>query len=153
MYAMLGTRSDIAYAVSVVSRYVFNPNESHWKAVKRIFRYLRHSLDLRLTFTDAFQPLKGYIDADWVDNHDTRRFTFGYVFNLGSAVISWFSKRQLTVALSTCEAEYMSQTQAAKEAIWLSELLKELHSGVANEVFALDASAYCLVATVIYCDN
>ena len=153
MYAMLGTRSDIAYAVSVVSRYASNSNESHWKVVKRIFRYFRHSLDFRLTFTGAFQSLKGYTDADWAGDHDTRRFTSGYVFNLGSAVISWFSKRQLTVALSTCEAEYMSQTQAAKEAIWLLRLLEELHPGVANEVPALDAPVYCLVATIIYCDN
>ena len=64
MYAMLETRPDIAYAVSVVSRYASNPNESHWKAVKRIFRYLRHTLNLRLTFTGTLRPLKGYTDAD-----------------------------------------------------------------------------------------
>ena len=153
MYAMLETRPNIAYAVSVISRYASNSNESHWKVVKRIFRYLRHFLDLRLTFISALQPLKGYIDADWASDHDTRRSTSDYVFNLRSVVISWSSKRQLTVALSICEVEYMSQTQAAKEVIWLSKLLKELHSNVTNEVLVLDASVYCLVATIIYCDN
>ena len=153
MYAILETRSNIAYVVSVISWYASNSNKSHWKVIKRIFRYLRHSLDLRLTFIGAFQLLKGYIDVDWTDNHDTRRSTSGYVFNLRNAVISWFSKRQSTVALSTYEAEYMSQTQATKEVIWLSKLLKELHSNVTNEIPALDAPTYCLVTTIIYCNN
>ena len=117
MYAMLGTRLDIAFAVSVISRYAFNPNDTHWKVVKRIFRYLRHSLDLRLTFSGSLQPFAGYIDVDWADDKDTRRFTSGYVFHLDSAVISWQSKRQATIALFTCEVEYMSQTQVVKETI------------------------------------
>ena len=153
MYAMLGTRPDIAYAVSAVSRYASNPNSSHWTAVKRIFRYLRHSLDLRLTFSGPLQPLVGYTDADWAGDKDTRRSTSGYIFNLGSAAISWSSKRQATVALSTCEAEYMGQTQAAKEAIWLSGLLDELKSpGMTNALPAVGAPAYCLAVT-IFCDN
>ena len=152
MYAMLGTRPDIAYAVSVVSRYASNPNQSHWQAVKRILRYLRHSLDLRLTFSGPLRPLAGYTDADWAGDKETRRSTSGYVFNVGSAAISWSSKRQATVALSTCEAEYMGQTQAAKEAIWLSGLLNELQPPGMTEV-ATGAPAYCLAATVIYCDN
>ena len=110
MYAMLGIRSDIAYTVSVVSRYGFNPNESHWKAVKRIFRYLRQTVDYQLVFRGDLKSLSGYTNADWAGDQDTRRFTFGYVFDVGSAAISWLSKRQPTVALSTCEAEYIGQT-------------------------------------------
>jgi len=126
MYAMLGTRPDIAFAVSVVSRYASNPDSTHEKALKRIFRYLRGTIALKLTYQGALSELSGYTDADWAGDHGTRRSTSGYVFSLGSAAISWSSKRQTTVALSTCEAEYMGQTQAVKEAIWLERLLNDL---------------------------
>ncbi len=93
MYAMLGTRPDIAFAVSVVSRYSSNPNESHWKAVKRIFRYLKQTVNYQLVFRGDLKPLTGYTDADWAGDQDTRRSTSGYVFDVGSGAISWQSKR------------------------------------------------------------
>lgn len=127
MYAMLGTRPDIAYAVSVVSRYGSNPTPAHYGAVKRIFRYLKGTKHLQLTYRGNLQPLSGYTDSDWAGDHDTRRSTSGYLFNIGSGAISWSSKRQPTVALSTCEAEYTGQTQAGKEAIWLRGLLDQLY--------------------------
>lgn len=71
-------------------------------------------------------PLTGYSDADWAGDPSTRRSISSYIFNLGSGAISWQSKRQPTAALSTCEAEYIGQTQATKEAVWLRELMKEL---------------------------
>jgi hypothetical protein len=71
--------------------------------------------------------LNGFTDADWAGCRDTRRSTAGYLFNIGSGAISWQSKRQTVVALSTCEAEFMGQTQATKEAIWLRRLLNELN--------------------------
>lgn len=126
MYAMLGTRPDIAFAVSVVSRYSSNPTEAHYAAVKRIFRYLRATIHWHLTYKGPLQDLIGYTDSDWAGDHDTRRSTSGYIYNLGSGAISWSSKRQATVALSTCEAEYIGQTQAAKEAIWLRGLLSQI---------------------------
>jgi len=142
MYAMLGTRPDIAFAVSVISRYASNPAETHWKAVKRILRYLKGSIDLQLTYRGSLKPLTGYTDSDWAGDHDTRRSTSRYIFNLRSGAISWSSKRQATVALSTCEAEYIGQTQAAKEAIWLRRLLQEI-----------EATKDSLSATIIYGDN
>ncbi len=72
MYAMLGTRPDLAFAVSVISRYASNPNFLHWQAVKRIFRYLKGSLKLQLTFRGPLQVLSGFSDADWAGDHDTR---------------------------------------------------------------------------------
>lgn len=72
--------------------------------------------------------LNGFTDADWAGCRDTRRSTAGYLFNIGSGAISWQSKRQSVVALSTCEAEFMGQTQATKEAIWLRRL-NELNVG------------------------
>jgi len=141
MYAMLGTCPDIAFAVSACSRYLANPGEPHIKAVKRIMHYLRGTINLKLTFHGALEPLLGYTDSDWAGDVATRRSTAGYVFNIGSGAISWSSKRQTVVALSSCEAEYMGETQATKEAIWLRSLLKEL---LGKEEPA---------ATIIYGDN
>ncbi|KAM6514095.1 hypothetical protein FALCPG4_18898 [Fusarium falciforme] len=126
MYLMLGTRPDIAFAVSLCSRHLGNPTNEHQTAVKRIFRYLKGSQNLELVYQGKLQPLLGYTDSDWAGDLETRKSTSGYVFNLGTGAISWSSKRQRTVALSSCEAEYMGQTGAAKEAVWLRNLLQEL---------------------------
>jgi hypothetical protein len=120
---MLGTRPDIAFAVSLVSRFASNPDKSHMKAVLQILSYLRGTLDLQLVFQGEIQALRGFTDSSWADDLKTRRSTSGFVFNIGSSAISWSSKRQPTIALSTCEAEYMAQTVATKEAIWLRQLL------------------------------
>jgi Reverse transcriptase (RNA-dependent DNA polymerase) len=143
MYAMLGTRPDLAYAVSVISRFSANPTDAHWSAVKRIFRYIASTLGMCLVYRGEIQPLEGYTDSDWAGDQDTRRSTSGYVFSLGSAAISWSSKRQPTVALSTCEAEYVGQKNAAKEAIWLQRFLKQIDP-------SQDPG---LSATIIYGDN
>jgi hypothetical protein len=142
MYAMLGTRPDLAFAVSVVSRFASNPTTTHLKAVKRIFRYLRSTIRMGLVFRGSIEPLTGYTDSDWAGDHDTRRSTSGYVFSIGSAAISWSSKRQPTVSLSSCEAEYIGQTNATKEAMWLQGFLKQLNPTYEG-----------LGATIIYGDN
>ena len=142
MYAMLGTRPDIAYAISVCSRYLGNPGNAQITAVKRIIRYLKGTLDYELVFRGPLEPLVGYTDSDWGGDSTTRRSTAGYVFNLGSAAVSWKSKRQTVVALSSCEAEYMGQTQATKEAVWLRRLLCELLQEEEQPA-----------ATIIYGDN
>ena len=164
MYAMLGTWPDLAYAVSVVSRYASRPNNSHWQAVKGIFRHIKGTLDLELTFKGPLESPTGYTDAEWAGDLDTRRSTSGFLFNLGSGAISWSSKRQPTVALSSCEAEYMGQTQAIKEAVWLKSLLDQLNPEDSVDSIPRDdsqttplplteTSAYALKATIIYCDN
>jgi hypothetical protein len=143
MYAMLGTRPDIAYTVAVLSRYCANPLPEHWTAVKHVFCYLLGSLDLDLVYSGNLTELVGYTDADWGGDRDTRRSTSGYIFNIGSGAISWSSKRQPIVALSTCEAEYIGQTQATKEAVWLRVLLDQITYTDEEEP----------QATIIYGDN
>lgn len=117
MYIMLGTRGDIAYAVSVASRHLANPGPQHMKLARRVLRYLKGTKTLRLTYKGSLRMLRGFTDADWAGCRDTRRSTAGYLFNIGSGAISWQSKRQSIVALSTYEAEFIGQTQATKEAI------------------------------------
>ncbi|KAJ9480544.1 hypothetical protein VN97_g13011 [Penicillium thymicola] len=124
---MLGTREDVAYAVSVASSSLASPGPQHIKLAQRILRYLKGTKSLRLAYKGQPQKLKGFTDAGWGRCRDTRRSTAGYLFNIGSGAISWQSKRQGVVALSTCEVELLGQTQATKEASWLGRHLNELN--------------------------
>lgn len=129
MYAMVYTRPDISQAVSMVSRYMYNPGKGHWQAVKQILRYIQKTIDVGLLFEQGDtvgQGVIGYVDSDYAGNLDKRRSTTGYVFTFAGEPISWKSTLQSTVALSTTEAEYMVITEAVKEAIWLQGLLENL---------------------------
>jgi hypothetical protein len=129
MYTMVQTRPDIAYAVSTLAQYSSNPNHTHWTAVKRIFRYLKGTLSLGIEYSrDARRgnELVGYSDADYAGDRDNRRSTSGFVFMLAGGPITWASRKQLSVALSTCEAEYMAMSKASTEAMWLRKLLHEV---------------------------
>ena len=124
MYVMLGTRPDIAYAVGIVSQHCTNPNGHHWTAVKRIFRYLAGTRGLGILYGGGARS-KGFCDSDWGGSSD-RRSTSGYVFMLNGGAISWASRKQPTVALSSTEAEYIALTQATKEVLWLRSLFYEI---------------------------
>jgi len=131
MYAMVCTRPDIAHAVGVLSRFMSKPGKEHWTAVKRVFRYLRGTSDHGLCYQgrpglDRVLDIHGFVDADWAGDLDQRRSTSGYVFNLFGGAVSWMSKKQSVVALSTTEAEYMAATHASKEAVWLQRLCSSM---------------------------
>ncbi len=101
MYAMLCTRLDLAYPISVVSQHMVNPSLEHWIVVKRIFRYLQSTLEFKLRFEGSPpQDLVGYCDADWTSDLEDRRSTIGFVFIMGGGAISWSNKRQPIIALS-----------------------------------------------------
>eukprot|EP00253_Pinus_taeda_P032794 PITA_32794 len=124
MYAMVCTRPDIAHAVGVLSRFMSKPGKEHWTAVKRVFRYLRGTSDYGLCYQgrpglDRVLHIRSFVDADWAGDLDQRRSTSGYVFNLFGGAVSWMSKKQSVVALSTTKTEYMAATHASKEAVWL----------------------------------
>ena len=108
IYAILGTRPNIAYVVFLVSRYLANPTLAYWNIVIRIFRYFRGIVHYELVYKGSLEDLIDYTDSNWADD-STRRSTSGYLFNLNSDAISWFSKRQVIVALFTCEVEYIGQ--------------------------------------------
>lgn len=126
IYLVTATRPDIAAAVGAVSKYLENPGQEHWTAVKRIFRYLKGTMDLGLVFKSENTLLSGYSDANWAGDLDTRRSTTGFVFKVGNCTVSWVSKRQPTVALSTAEAEYMALAHAARNAKWLRQLMMDI---------------------------
>ncbi len=122
LHAARATRPDIAHAVSVVSKFNAEPTEAHLTAVKRIFRYLKGTLDLVLQYKVTDGKLLGYADADWANDMDNRHSMTGNVFLMS---ISWLSQKQATVALSTAEAEYIALGSATQEAIWLRRLLSD----------------------------
>ena len=127
LYLSQITRPDITFSVNLVSRYIEDPKEQHWTAVKRIFKYLKGTINFGLIFSSRQKlMLKGYSDADYAGDLDTRRSTSGSVFTLGSGSIAWSSRRQQCVSLSTTESEYIALSQAVQELTWLKLFLGEL---------------------------
>ena len=127
LYAANSTRPDIAQAVGVVSRYTSRPSQAHLTALKRILRYLKRTASLAIKYQKSDDgDLIGYSDADWAGDADDRHSTSGNLFLLAGGPISWQSKKQGVVALSTCEAEYVALSAAVQEAIWLKKLLADL---------------------------
>src|SRR5277367_4314992 len=126
-YLATTTRPDIAFAVGVLARFNSSPGIKHWKAVQHLFRYLKGSLDYKLVYspTDSAQLFTTYSDADHGGNPDNGRSTGGYAILIGGASVSWSSRLQSVVSLSTTEAEYIAAVEAGKEIIWMRNLLTE----------------------------
>ena len=180
LWLSLGTRPDISYAVSQVARYNDCYGMEHWQAVKRIFRYLKGTINLGLKyssmqhsaeFTDQFQSLgylnngeaviynslhqrtikdkdicavTGLVDSNLARYIDTRRSVTGFIFLLGCCIISWQSKQQTSVALSSMEAENMAACAATQEALWLFRLLKEFGCQFTKPVTLLEDNQACI---------
>lgn len=129
LYAAMGTRPDIAYAVHRLAQFTRSPQAKHWTAVKRVLRYLKGTRDLQLTYGDPSSKwtpeLDMFCDADWASNAD-RKSVSGFVFTLAGGAVAWSSKKQTSVALSTAEAEYVAATHAAKQVLWYRALFDEL---------------------------
>jgi len=103
-----------------------NPRESHWKAAKRILRYVRGTVQFGIHYSARAAPqLVGFTDSDWAGDLDDRKSTAGYVFTLGSGPITWACKKQAAISLSSAEAEYRGAVEASKEALWLRQILSE----------------------------
>jgi hypothetical protein len=139
MYLSVCTRPDISQAVGALARYMSAPQKQHWDAARQVLRYVKGSTGFGITFGGGDRGLKGYCDADYAGDLDTRRSTTGYVFMLHGGAISWSSRLQPTVAVSTAEAEYMSAASAVKEALWLRKLL---------DMFGMDVTPVHM-----FCDN
>ncbi len=117
MFSMVETKPDISFATSVASRFAKNLGHQHTEAVKTILRYLKSSRDRGITYGGRDKLLvEGYSDSDWAGDKDSRKSTSGFIFMLNGEPVSWCSKKQPTVALSSTEAEYIALTLAAKEA-------------------------------------
>lgn len=126
MYAMISTRPDLAFAISVVCKFLKSPKKIHCQIVKHIYQYVRGNLNYKLYYRSGGDPtLIGFADAAYGNNFNFKSTT-GYCFLLNGGIVSWFSKMQSVVARSAAEAEYIAADEAAKEAIWLKSLLSSL---------------------------
>lgn len=141
LWLAISTRPDIQYAVQQLSQFLDCYTSTHWHAAIRVLRYLKGTRSLRLRLGgDTPINLVGFTDSDWANCLDTRRSVGGYAWSLGSGLISWCTRKQRTVAASSCEAEYMAAFEAAQEGIWLRMVMSALGHGNNK-------------ATTILCDN
>lgn len=143
IYLMVATRPDLSYAVTKLSQYMSNALQLHMTMAKHVLRYLKGTIHEKLSFMKSNEPfsITGFCDSDWANSEDRKSVT-GYAFKLSKngSLISWKSKKQPTVALSSCEAEYMSLTSATQEGKYLCSLL--------NEILNCKLSPF-----TIFCDN
>ena len=127
IYLMIGTRPDIAWAVSRLAQYMQDPTEHHMSMTLHVFRYLRATTDYKIWYNGASDSgLIGYSDATWADNLDNRRSTTGYVFLMADGAVTWSSRMQKRPAKGSTDAEYQALSEACSEAAWLLNLQGEI---------------------------
>jgi hypothetical protein len=140
---LLATRPDMTYSVCLAARYMERPTELHVAAVKRIMRYLKATVSFGIMYkskAEANLTMQGWTDSDYAGDYDDRKSTSGYVFTMGSSAVSWSSKKQPIVTLSTTEAEFVSAASSACQCIWMRNILNHLHLTQSD-------------STIINCDN
>jgi transposase InsO family protein len=154
LYLATGTRPDIAYAVNTVSQAVCAPSQKDWQAVKRIFRYLKGTSHLGITYsaTHISDGLSVYSDADYAGDMKSRKSTSGVLAQYNGGAVTWSSKKQSSVALSTTESELMAACEAAKEIVWLSRLYGEITTVVLQppSLFVDNQSAIKLIRNPVF---
>jgi len=120
----------MSYSVGLISKFMQNPRVSHMNAAKRVLRYARGTFNFGILLAKKKQgedlKLTTYSDADWCGDKFDRRSTVGYIFFLGITPISWSSRKESVVALSSCEIEYVAACEASCQAVWLCSLMREL---------------------------
>jgi hypothetical protein len=119
------TRPDVSFAVNKLSQFLRDPSASHWSAAVKILNYLASTKSLRLQLGGPL-TCAGYSDADWVEDCQDHRSTLAYTYWFGDGAISWKSRKQATVSLSSTEAEYKALADSCKEGLWLRKILTDL---------------------------
>jgi hypothetical protein len=127
MYLMIGTRPDICFAIGLLSRFTSNPKKAHWEALERVARYCLGTRDYGLKFDgNSRLGLQGFSDAEFAGDTVDRKSTSGFIVCYNGCAIMWKSKKQSSVALSSCESEYVGLANCARELIWLKNMATEL---------------------------
>ncbi|CAM8934363.1 unnamed protein product [Rhodiola kirilowii] len=133
---LTASRPDIAYAVGVCARYQADPKESHLRQVKRVIKYVCGTANFGIWYTKDTNPhLVVYCDVDWAGNAEDQKSTSGGCFCLGNNLVSWFSKKQNNISLSTAEAEYIAAGSSCTQLLWMKQMLSEY--GVKQEEMTL----------------
>lgn len=147
MYAMLCTRPDICVSLNILSRFQSKNNHELWVCLKRVLRYIKGTVNLKLTYTknDYNHLVVGYVDSDWGGNEIDRKSTTGYLFKLfENCTISWNSRKQKSVAASSTEAEYMALFEAVREAKWLKSLIESLDLTFTKPIAIFEDNNSCI---------
>ncbi|KAK4352611.1 hypothetical protein RND71_028129 [Anisodus tanguticus] len=126
MYIMNCTRPDIACAISKLSRFTSNPNQTYWMAMKRVLGYLKHTQTYALHYNKYPAVIEGYSDANWITGSSEVKSTSGYIFTVGGGAVSWKSSKQTCIARSTMESEFIALDKAGEEAEWLQNFLEDI---------------------------
>jgi hypothetical protein len=127
MWGQLATCPDLSFSVSLLSCFQANPGIDHWNALMHVIGYIRNTIDFGLTYLrDSDLSPTAFVDADYRGCRDTRRSTSGYVFLMAGGQVTWSSKRQTTVALSTVEAEYVAMSRCAQQIVWMHVRLRNV---------------------------
>jgi len=141
---LTSTRPDLSLSVGIISRFMEEPVQTHWKAAKRILRYIQGTVAQGLFYSRTEDcRLVGFSDSDWCGDVDDRKSTAGFVFFMGGTAFTWVSKKQPIVTLSTCEAEYVAASWCVCHAVWLRNLLSkmEMKQAEATRIFVDNKSA------------
>jgi hypothetical protein len=138
---LVNTRPNICFAMNTLSQFLVEPRHEHWIVAKHVLRYIHGTINYGLRYTASSDiQLHGFIDSNWTGSEEDRKSTSRMCFILGSAMISWDSRKQKSIPLSTVEAEYMAACEACTKAIWLRKLISDLFDQIPE-------------STIIYCDN
>ena len=148
MYAMLCTRPDLCTAINLLSRYQNKSNKELWLCLKRILRYIKGTINIKLVYKrneNYDEILTGYVDADWANDELDRKSTTGCLFKLfKNCTVTWFTRRQNSVAASSTEAEYMAVFEAVKEALWIKSLLVSINVDMSEPIILYEDNQSCI---------
>lgn len=145
MYLMIGSRPDLCFALNYLSRFQEKPSIEHWNCLKRLLRYVKGTTDYALVYQRSDAPaVVGYCDADWASDVVDRKSTSGFLSQVFGNTISWTSRKQGLVTTSSTEAEYVSATEAAKEALWIIKLLTDMQIKVNRPVKIFEDNVACI---------
>jgi hypothetical protein len=133
LYLTVITHTYIAFPIGILLQFVDNPGRVHWERVKHVFRYLAGTKDWALDYGMKVKGLEGFTDADSVTQEHRHAIT-GYAFLSDREAVSWSSKKQEIITLSTTESEYVATTHTAKEAVWLHQFIGEVFQPLTNQI-------------------
>ena len=153
MHLTVATRPDLAYIVSILSKYLENPSREHWTAAKRVLKYLAGTVDIGIVYgRDDSNELVGYSDADYAACTESRKSISGVVLMLNGGPIAWLSRKQTVVATSTTDAEYVAAHDCAKEIVWTRRLLADIGCSQQEPttLFCDNAAAQKLIDNPVY---
>lgn len=145
-YATITARPDLCAAVNYFSGFQSNFNDEHFTHAKHILRYVHGTINLEMVYrkNNNADILVGYSDADWGGDHNDRKSTSGYVFEVFGNVVSWSSRKQATISQSSTEAEYIALAQAINEATWIKSVLFEMGIKIENPVTIYEDNQACI---------